>query len=131
MRRWIVGDNRGVEIQGIRWLLNGLAPGKPASSLVIYMRSAEENRETEDRQRVHPNNILQLEASFGEDSETRGEYENRRGSPWRGRKKTYSFITILHGQPDHHGQPDQMAIWWFECNLQPNRLRFSEYFVYI
>ena len=42
MRRWIEEDNQdvGVEILGIRWLLKENRPGKVASSLVIYMKSA-------------------------------------------------------------------------------------------
>jgi len=44
MRRWIEEHNKGVETQGIRWLLKELAPGKTASSLVIYIRSVEEVR---------------------------------------------------------------------------------------
>ena len=42
MRRWIEEDNKdmGVEIMGIRWLLKENQPGKVASSLVIYMKSA-------------------------------------------------------------------------------------------
>ena len=42
MRRWIEEDNKdmGVEIMGIRWLLKENRPGKVASSLVIYMKSA-------------------------------------------------------------------------------------------
>jgi len=42
MRRWLEEDNEAVEITGIRWLLKEHAPEKAASSLVIYMRSAEE-----------------------------------------------------------------------------------------
>ena len=42
MRRWIEEDNKGVEIMGIRWLTREHWPGKVASSLVIYMRSAME-----------------------------------------------------------------------------------------
>jgi len=41
MSRWLKEDNKGVEIQGIRWLLKEVALGKTASSLVIYMKSAE------------------------------------------------------------------------------------------
>ena len=42
MRQWVEEDNRGVEIKGIRWLVREHLPGKVASSLVIYMKSAVE-----------------------------------------------------------------------------------------
>ncbi|KAF8420906.1 hypothetical protein EV426DRAFT_701977 [Tirmania nivea] len=42
MRRWIEEDNKGVEVMGIRWLLKQHEPGKVASSLVVYTRSAKE-----------------------------------------------------------------------------------------
>ena len=41
MRRWMEEDNRGVKIMGIR-LTREQKPGKVASSLVIYMKSAVE-----------------------------------------------------------------------------------------
>ena len=42
MRRWIEEDNKGVEVMGIRWLTREHWPGKVASSLVTYMKSAME-----------------------------------------------------------------------------------------
>ncbi|KAF8439666.1 hypothetical protein BGX38DRAFT_1207146 [Terfezia claveryi] len=41
MRRWIEEDNKGVQIVGIRWLLQeGRRVGKLASSLVIYLANS-------------------------------------------------------------------------------------------
>jgi len=41
MLSWLEEDNKGVEITIIRWLLKEHGPEKAASSLVIYMISAE------------------------------------------------------------------------------------------
>ena len=39
MRCWIQGDNKGITILGIRWLLHETRRmGKMASSLVIYLK---------------------------------------------------------------------------------------------
>ena len=42
MRGWIEENNKGVEIMGTRWLTQEHLPGKVASSLVIYVKSAVE-----------------------------------------------------------------------------------------
>jgi len=38
MRRWIKGDNKGMKILGIRWLLKGDRWGHIASSRIMYMK---------------------------------------------------------------------------------------------
>ena len=44
-RRWIAEDNEGIGITGVWWLSREHHAGKEASSLVIYMRSAESVKE--------------------------------------------------------------------------------------